>query len=132
MTREEFKKLPHLVMEGAVVELGYGRRTIAKFVDSNVLRKIQPAGAGHGKYQKKQVAQLLGVGWTELLDEAAFRKEPQFMGAKAVNYWTGYCETTLKKIADAGGLTFRKPPGMGKGRFLKAEIAKLIGFETAV
>ena len=126
MTRDEFKQLPHLIREPEVVALGFGRRTVLKFVDCGVLARICPAGCGEARYQKKQCANLLH--WEDLLDTEAFRMEPPALELKAVIRWTGWDERTLTKMVKARGLTFVKPPGAGKGKYLKGEIATLIGF----
>lgn len=130
MTQSEFKALPHLLQETDVVKLGYSARTIAKFVDCGVLRKVMPAGTHSARFQKKQLAELLQ--WTELLEPGAFQAEPPFMQIKAVQRWTGYAENTLTAIGKGGELHLVKPPGSGTGKFLKAEVAKLIGFENYV
>ena len=130
MTKEEFKRLPHLLAEADVVALGYSPRTIAKFVECGVLVKVKPAGCGAARYQKKQVAQMLQ--WEELLEPAGFMAEPPFMQIKAVHRWTGYSENTLAMIGKAGGIKFVKPPGAGTGKFLKSGVARLIGFEQYV
>lgn len=124
--------LPGLVMEAKAGEMGYGRATVSKFVACGVLKQVKPPGARQAKYQKKQLAHLLE--WGDLIgpDEAAFRLEPPLLGAKAVRQWTGWCDDTLAMIVRAKGLTFKKPPGAGKGKFLKREIAGLIGFEGLV
>ena len=128
MTREQFRQLPHLLMEHHVVALGYGRATVAKFVDCGVLKRICPKGCGQARYQKRQLAQLLK--WEDLLELALFVKEPPLIPAKTVRRWTGWSETTLTNMTDAGGLDYVKPPGAGKGRFRKGEIEKLIGFDN--
>ncbi len=130
MTREEFKQLPHLVREHDVVAMGYGRNTVHKFVDCGVLVRVCPKGCGQARFQKRQLANLLK--WEDCVDVAAFRQERPMLEAKAVQRWTGWSEATLGNIAAAGGLSFVKPPGAGKGKFLKQEIAKLIGLENAV
>ena len=128
MTRKEFEAAPWLVMEHHLAGLGYGRATLGKFVDCGTLNKICPKGCGQGRYQKRQIAHL--VKWPDCLAEAvrAFGQEPALMPAKAVMRWTGWSDTTLGNIAGAGGLSFVKPPGAGQGKFLKDEVAKLIGF----
>ena len=130
MTREQFKALPHLVREQDVRALGYGRQTVAKFVDCGVLLRMSPAGCGQARYQKRQLAQLLK--WEELLDTAGFHREPPMLDLKAVQRWTGWTDTTVMQIVRAGGLAFVKPPGSGHGKFLKKEVAALIGFEAFV
>ncbi len=128
MTKEQFKALPHLLREADVVALGYSPRTIRKFVECGVLVRVKPAGISAGRYQKRQLAQLLK--WDDLLETARFREEKPLMQIKAVHYWTGYSENTLKAISKAGGIRFVKPPGAGAGKFLKSGVAALIGFES--
>lgn len=130
MTREQFRCLPYLLAAADVVAMGYSERSLIKFVECGVLVKVQPCGMQNARFQKKQLAQLLN--WDELLDVAAWKVEPLFMRVKAVQLWTGYSENTLTKIAAAGGLGFVKPPGMFGGKFLKPDVAKLLGFEAYV
>ena len=54
------------------------------------------------------------------------------MQIKAVHRWTGYSEMTLSAIGKAGEVGFVKPPGAGAAKFLKADVARLIGFEQFV
>lgn len=128
MTKKEFEVLPQLLMEHHLAAVGYGRATVAKFVDCGVLERICPKGCGQARYQKRQVAQILK--WEECLVAArgAFVLEPALMPPKAVRVWTGWSETTLGKIAHAGGLSVVRPPGTRRGKFRKDEVAKLIGF----
>jgi len=130
MTKDDFKKLPYLVMEHDVMACGLGRATIGKYVENGILARVQPVGAGQAKYRKKQLAQLLQ--WEELLEPALFRKEKPLLDAKAVTRWTGWSEMTLQKIVLAGGLKFMQPPGSGKRKYLKWEIGQLIGLEDQV
>jgi hypothetical protein len=128
MTQAEFKALPYLLLEHQVAALGYDRRTVAKFADCGVLHKVEPAGSGHARYQKRQLAQLLGLEAT--LELAEFRREPLLMSLKSVRRWTGFTEETLAKIVQAGGLRRVQPPGSSHGKYLKEQIARLIGFES--
>ena len=130
MTREQFKGLPYLVQETEVRALGYSWSTVAKFVACGVLVKIKPAGTQAARFQKKQLAQLLR--WEELLEPLVFRAEPPLMQIKTVQRWTGYSENTLTAIGKAGGIQIVKPPGAEVGKFLKADVARLIGFEAFV
>lgn len=130
MTKEQFKALPHLLAEGDVVALGYSPSTIRKFVDCGVLVKVKPAGTSAARYQKKQLAQLLH--WEDVLEVAAFKSEPPFMQVKAVHHWTGYSENTLAQIGAMEGIQCSQPPGATARKFLKADVAKLIGFENFV
>ena len=127
MTRDEFKRLPYLVMEHHVVAAGFGRATVSKFVDCGVLVRICPAGCGQARYQKKQLGQLLH--WGDLLDNRDWNQEPALLSIKAVMRWTGWSDTTLSNMAAAGGLSFVKPAGSGKGKFLKSDVARLIGLD---
>lgn len=130
MTREEFRRLPHLVQEGDVQRMGYSARTVAKFVECGVLARVQPKGTGSARYQKRQLAQLLG--WEELLEGKAFEQEPPLLPTKAVHRWTGFSENTLAKTADAGALRRVQPPGASTAKYLKADVAAMIGFEQFV
>lgn len=128
MTHAEFRQLPYLLLEHQVALAGYDRRTLAKFVECGVLTKVQPAGSGFARYQKRQLALLLG--WEALLETADFAAERPLMGYKPVHRWTGFAEGTLEHIVHAGGLTRVKPPGATQGKYRKQEIARLIGFEA--
>lgn len=127
MTRESFKQLPHLLQRHEVEAAGFGRQTIEKYVDAGVLTLVQPAGCGQARFQKRQLAQLLN--WEDLLDASGFAEEPPAMSLKAVLRWTGWDDRTLAKIVRAGGLTLVKPPGSGAGKYLKSEVAALLGFK---
>lgn len=128
MTRKEFEALPWLLQRHHLEELGYSKRTLGKFVDCGTMMQIRPKGSGQARYQKRQVAQLLK--WEDCIASALadFKREPASMPGKAVQRWTGWSDTTLTHIASARGLTFVKPPGAAHGKFLKDEVAKLIGF----
>jgi hypothetical protein len=130
MTQAEFKQLPYLLLRHQVVACGYGRAQLDKFVDCGVLRRVQLTGLEQHRYQKKQLAELLG--WGELLEAADFLAEPPLLAVKAAQRWTGLSDTVLAQVRSAGGLTFVKPPGAGNGKFLKREIAGLIGFEKFI
>ena len=123
MNQQEFQRLPWLLLEQQVTALGYDRRTLAKLVDCGVLEKVTPAGNGHARYRKKQLAQLLE--WPA--DAGGFAAERPLMSLKAVRTWTGFSEETLGKIVQAGGLRLVKPPGTAQGKYLKDQIAALIG-----
>ena len=127
MTQKEFQGLPWLLKEQQVEALGYDRRTLRKMVDCQVLKKVSLPGCGQGRYQKRQLALLLR--WDHLLQEdmERFKSEPPLMMLKAVQGWTGFAEETLSKIMQAQGLTAIRPPGVNQGKFLKAEVAGLLG-----
>ena len=130
MNQQQFKAAPHLLMRRHLVELGYGKTTIHKFEDCGVLRQVRPPGADQVRYQKKQLAQLLK--WDGLLGAEAFAREKPLMELKVVKEWTGMSEVTLNHVVQAGGLSLVRPAGMTRGKFLKSEIAELLGFEHLV
>lgn len=132
MTKEDFRKLPGLVQEHDVVTCGLSRATIGKYVEHGILLKVCPPGAGQGRYRKKQLAQLLGWGEVMAADLAAFRKEKPLLELKAVLRWTGWDDRTMGKIVQARGLTLVQPPGAGKRKFLKQQLAGWLGFESEV
>jgi len=111
-----------------VVTIGYGRATLEKFVDCGVLRRIRPPGCDQNRYQKKQIALLLD--WPELvdLDQARFAREPMLLRPCVVREWTGWSESSLLRMVDAGGLKSQRF-ALGESRFLKKEIAELLGFK---
>ena len=76
------------MQEGDVQRMGYSARTVAKFVECGVLARVQPKGTGSARYQKRQLAQLLG--WEELLEGKAFEQEPPLLPTKAVHRWHGF------------------------------------------
>ena len=127
MTKEQFRALPYLVQPIDVVQMGYGPATVDKFVDCGVLNKIKPAGTQFVRFQKRQLALLLR--WAELLEPKLFQEEPPLMRIKSVHLWTGYSMNTLTAIGRAGGIGIVKPVGMSQVKFLKADVARLIGFE---
>lgn len=129
MTQIQFQGLAFLLFEHEVLEVtGYARNTLRKFVDNGVMKLVKPAGAGQGKYQKIQVAQLVGASCTV----EQFWLEPMLMPEKAVRLWTGYAGDTLKKIAEAGGVKVVRPAGCGGARYHKQEVAGWIGLEKWV
>lgn len=125
MTKEEFGKLPYLLTVGQTVSCGYCRRTLDKYAAAEVLKVIKPKGAVHRKFQKKQIAQLLG--WEKSLDTAAWGREKPLLSPTAVYQWTGYDRDTLAAMVAAGGLTRVMPAGMGEAKYRKEEIASWIG-----
>jgi hypothetical protein len=61
MTQAEFNELPLLLTDKeAERATGFSRNTLRKMVDNKVLNFIKPAGMDQGRYQKKQVADLVG------------------------------------------------------------------------
>jgi hypothetical protein len=127
MTKAQFQEWPGLLMAHQVVTVGYGRATLEKFVDCGVLRRIRPPGCDQNRYQKKQIALLLD--WPDLVavEEARFAKEPMLLRPCVVRDWTGWSEVSLLRIAEAGGLKSQRF-AHGERRFLKREIAELLGF----
>jgi len=132
MNRKEFQRAPGLLREKDAIGLGYARCTLMKYVDCHVLRRIKPPGCGQAHYQKRQLAQLLD--WPEVVaaDEEQFSREPQFMRRKAVRRWTGLDRETLAKLVDHSVLKPVQPPGTGEAKYLKSQIAALIGMEHCV
>lgn len=112
--------------------LGYARCTLAKYVDCQVLRRIKPPGCTQAHYQKRQLAQLMD--WPEAVaaDEEQFKREPQFMRLKAVRRWTGLDKETLAKLVARQVLKTVQPPGTEQVKYLKSQIAALIGMEHCV
>ena len=128
MTTQDFSRLPLLLDRNDVVRaLGYSWNTVAKMIDSGILRGVRPAGCHWFRYQKVQVAKLAGLGDTLAYAARQMQDEPLLMGEKSVCNWTGYAPHTLARIVRAGGLTLVKPPGNGTGRYLKLQIADLVG-----
>lgn len=132
MRLEEFKRLPWLLFKGQVTELlGYSDNTLDKMVDCQVLRCVKPAGLRWDRFQKAQVAKMLGWGIEELGAEE-FGREPMLMPEKGVTVWTGLCDESLGKVVAAGGLVLVRPAGLRCGRYRKAEVAELIGLAKYV
>jgi len=135
MTKLQFQALPLLIFEHHVVAVtGYARNTIAKFTDCGVLTIVKPNGSGQGRFQSRQIAQMIGWDWKEVLREwiEQFQRENNLMLEKAVTRYTGYAEKTLLNIRKARGLDFLKPAGADAGRYRKEQIAELIGFKELV
>ena len=129
MTQTEFKSLPLLLFEHHVIEItGYARNTLRKMTDCAVLNLVKPKGCGQARYQKKQIAQL--VGWEGLLkeDQSAWSREALLLPEKTVTRYTGFSADTLRKISHAGGLNVLRPAGIGSGRYRKVQISELVGF----
>ena len=129
MTKAEFQELPGLLMEHQVIALGYSRATLEKFVACRVLQAIQPPGSGQKRFQKRQLALLMG--WKDMndLDEQKFAAEPLLMRSKAVQWYTGMSETSLGKLVSARTLRLVRPPGSREGKYLKEQIAVLVGMK---
>lgn len=119
--------MPWLLLEHQVSACtGYRWATLAKMIDCGVFNVVRPAGCGQRRFQKVQIAQLIGIDVSAGLE--AFRSEPQLMSAKSVCRWTGYGRRTLESIAEAGGLPRVRPAGLTNGRYHKKDVAKLLGF----
>lgn len=125
MTREEFQRLPHLVTVGDVVKCGYAVATINKYAAHGILTEITPKGCTQRRFQKVQLAALLG--WPEAIDRKKWAKEKPLLSPAAVQEWTGYQPRTLRAIVQAKGLTEVKPGGIGDGKYRKEEVGGLIG-----
>nr|WP_294577556.1 hypothetical protein [uncultured Rhodopila sp.] len=129
MSENEFSGLPGLLSRLQVMKAtGYTANTLDKMVECGVLGLVKPKGCRHGRFQKKQIAAILGLA-AGLED---FRREPLLMETKAVTRWTGYTALTLKHIASARGLTAVRPASMVKCRYRKGEIAGWLGAEEMV
>jgi len=62
LDRERWEAEPHLMTVKAVCGwTGYSEHTIQKLARHGVLDLVKPAGLGHGRYRKRQVAELLGL-----------------------------------------------------------------------
>ena len=125
MTRDEFNRLPQLVTLRHIEALGYGRATVIKLCDCGVLNAVKLRGDHRTRYQKRQVAAL--VKWEDPAPAAQFALEKPLMETKAVQRWTGWDRGTLSQLVESGSLTLMKPPSAGKGKYLKEEIAAIIG-----
>ena len=132
MNAKQFQAAAFLLRECEVAELtGYAPGTIRKMIDNGVLHRVLPAGAVCAKFRKRQLAALCGLE----MDAAAaqeFAKAAQMLSEKEVTRWTGYSGHTLERIVATGGLTFRRPAGAARGKFLKSEIAEMIGFPEMI
>ena len=127
MTREEFIKLPLLLTAGQAAACGYSRRTLLKYANNEILRLVCPAGCVQRRFQKKQLAQLLG--WEDALNLPAWRREPPLLTLNAVCQWTGYDSHQVSKITKAGGLSVVNAAGIGRNRYRKTEVQEWIGFQ---
>jgi hypothetical protein len=129
MNKAEFAQMPCLLMAHQVETIGYGRATLEKFVDCGVLKRIRPPGCDQNRYQKKQLALILD--WPDVVaaDEAKFGREPLLLRLCAVREWTGWSESTLLRMADAGGLKVQRI-AKGERRFHKQQIGELMGFSV--
>lgn len=128
MTKPEFQSWPWLLFEHQVRRAtGYAAGTVEKLVDCGVLESVRPDGCGQRKVRKVQVARMLKCeNW---LDIERWRSEPEFMGTKSVSAWTGYSASTLSKLVEAGALDMVRMAGLSRGKFLKRQVARLIGLE---
>lgn len=131
MNVKEFQAAAFLLSEGQVCAItGYAAHTVRKLADVGVLQAVKLRGATKGKFRKRQVAHLIGVAMgAEVLE---FTRCAHLLTEKQVTRWTGYCGQALDAMVRAGGLTRRRPAGSGTGKFLKAEIAELIGYPELV
>ena len=128
MTTREFELLSMLLDRGqAPAALGYSRTTLLKMVDAGVLRSVRPQGCRWYRFQKIQVAALVGLDMVVERAPEQMRGEPLLLAEKTVIHWTGYSRAALERIVRAGGLTRVKPAGNGTGRFRKWEVCRLVG-----
>lgn len=125
MTKDEFTALPYLLTPGQVVSCGYSPTTLRKYTEHGVLRVVLPTGCGQRRFEKRQLAQMLG--WTGTLDLKAWAAEKPLLGFGAVHWWTGYEESTIRKIVEAGGLVAIKPGGLGYEKYRKEQIGAWLG-----
>ena len=129
MTLLEFERWPCLLLEWQVLRVtGWARNTLRKYVENGLLEKVQPSGAGHARYRKKQVAQLLEWPVSNLVPAGttAWERLPWLLSAKGVQVLTGYSAKSLARIVRARGLSRVLVPG-GVAKFKKGEIGKLLG-----
>jgi hypothetical protein len=62
LDRERWEDEPHLMTLKAVCHwTGYSVNTIHKMVRGGELDLVRPAGIEHGRYRKRQIAELLGL-----------------------------------------------------------------------
>ena len=125
MKRDEFQKLPHLLTLAQVVACGYSPATVGKYAAAGILRAVLPKGTTQRRYQKLQVAQLLG--WEDAIDRKSWWREKPLLPPCAVSQWTGYAPKTVVEIAEAGSLTTVLPGGVGERKFRKEEIEEWLG-----
>lgn len=124
MTPQEFERLPGLMLEHQVMgATGWAKQTLQKYVEAGVLRRVQPAGAGHGRYQKRQVARLCGL---EGQAEGDWERLPLLLGEKTVRRLTGYSPQMLRQIGRARGCTVVRVPG-APARYRKVEVGEWLG-----
>ena len=85
-------------MAAQVRALGYSRSALEKLVDCGVLDRVVLRGCRQGRYQKRQLALLLG--WAGVVDgdRAEFVREPELLRLKAVRRWLGLSEATIRKV----------------------------------
>ena len=128
MTQDEFRKLPGLIRDGDVARLGYTRSTLLKLVDCGGGSAGDGAGVRAGAVFETAVRATAEVGHGGgrggLVAGTAVAG-----GEGGARRWTGFAGHTLARIVAAGGLTRVRPPGAAQGRYLKAEVGRLIGVE---
>ena len=125
MTREEFTALPYLLTPGQVEACGYAPRTVDKYAESGILAVILPAGCRKRRFQKRQLAQMLG--WESTVDRAAWAREKPLLPLGVVQQWTGYDERTVANMVLAGGLVVVRPAGLWCAKYRKEQIGEWIG-----
>lgn len=125
MTKQEFAALPYLLTPGEAAQCGYSEHTLNKYAQAGILRVVQPPGAGWRRFQKRQLAQLLG--WEDVLDWTRWRREKPLLACCAVCEWTGYDARTIRQIVASGGLVSVNPGGIGDAKYRKDEIAEWLG-----
>lgn len=125
MTKEEFTKLPYLLPPASAVACGYSLTTLNKYAENGILVVVLPKGVAQRRFQKRQLAQLLG--WEALIDLARWRMEKPLMALGALCEWTGYTSETVSHIVAAGGLQPVQPGGLGERKFRKQQIGEWLG-----
>lgn len=125
MTREEFQELPYLLTLGEVVACGYAVATINKYAAHKILAAIKPKGCTQRRFQKVQLAAMLG--WADEIDRKRWAREKPLLGMAAVLEWTGYTSETFCAIVKAGGIGRVQPGGIGHAKYRKEEVGEWVG-----
>ena len=125
MTKAEFQAWPYLLTPGQVAACGYSPATIHKYVEHEILRAVLPRGIAQRRFQKVQIARLLG--WEDVLDRERWQREKPLLPYCAVREWTGYDPRSIKLIVRAGGLVAVNPGGIGDAKYRKEQIGEWIG-----
>lgn len=128
MTKLDFAALPYLLTLGQVEQCGYTQATLDKYAACGILEVIVPPGCIQRRFQKRQVAQILG--WEDTLDVIGWRREKPLLSVGMVHQWTGYNAQTIAAIAAAGGLDRVQPGGVGNSKYRKEAVGAWLGLEN--